>query len=215
MNYNKQQIADVLDLAVLKPTATVNDVIKACDLANKYKIKSVCVPPVYAGLAASQFNNVSCVIGFPHGTSTPDNKYHEAVGAVREGARELDVVLNYGCFLDGDPVPMTTELALIISMAHQSGVLVKAILETCFHTPRQIIQACNLCVDMNIDFVKTSTGFAEKGATSGAVELMVKAVKGRCGIKASGGIKTYQDVQTFLDLGCTRIGASSFSELLP
>ena len=216
MSYTPQQIADALDLAVLNPTATADDVACACALANTHKIKSVCVAPVYVRLAAANFNNVCSVIGFPHGNSTPDAKYYEAVAAMRDGARELDVVLNYGRYLDGDAVPLLTELALIVSAAHSENILVKAILETCYYIPRQITEVCRICVDTGVDFVKTSTGFGAEGATPGVVQIMLDAVAGTgVRVKASGGIKKYADAALYLDLGCTRLGSSQFSELLP
>ena len=211
--YTNKQIASVLDLAVLRPTATCKDVKIACDLANTFKIKSVCVPPIYVGLANTMFDNVSAVIGYPHGNSMPDTKYREALQAMRDGAKELDVVINYGCFLDGDTIAVQTELVLIVMAARPCGVLVKAILETCHYTPDQIVAACKLCADLGVDFVKTATGVVQ-GATPGVVKLMIDAVRGRCGVKASGGICTYEDARVYLDLGCTRIGASSYSALL-
>ena len=215
MNYTPEQIANALDLAVLKPNATRDDVECACALANKHHIRSVCVSPIYVPLAASLYYT-SCVIGFPHGNSKPDTKYRESVTAIHDGTRELDIVINYGRYLDGDSVPMQTELALIVSAAHQSGVQVKAILETCFYTFPQIREACRICVDSNVDFVKTSTGFGPKGAGYIAIATMLDAVKGTdVEVKASGGISCYYHARYFLAMGCTRIGSSKFLELLP
>ena len=216
MSYSKEQIAAILDLAVLKPTATQQDIKDACALANKHGIRSVCVAPCNVKLAASLFGNVSAVVGFPHGTSEPAVKYLEATTAMRDGARELDMVLNYGRFLGGDPSPVIAELAVVVSAAHQVGVTVKAILETCYHTPAQIREMCRICVNCGTDFVKTSTGFGQEGATFGTVQIMLDAVDGSgVQVKASGGIHHYAQVARYLDLGCTRIGASNFNELLP
>jgi len=216
MNYTAEQIAARLDLAVLKPTATRNDVKCACALANKHGIKSVCVAPIYVPLAVSLFNNVSCVIGFPHGNSMPDTKCHEALYAMINGAKELDVVVNYGRFLDGDSEPMELELQEIVREAKYHNVLVKAILETCYYSRLQIREACYICADTEVGFVKTSTGYASNGATEWAVQEIIDAV---CltplRVKASGGIKTYKDAARMLDLGCDRIGSGSFHSLLP
>jgi deoxyribose-phosphate aldolase len=214
VNYTKEQIADVLDLAVLKPTATIDDVARACALAHKHGIKSVCVAPIYVELAASVFGNVSCVVGFPNGNSMPDAKLYEAAAAIRDGAKELDIVINYGRFLDGDSGPLLAELGLIVAGAHRDHVKVKTILETPFYTPQKIAEACRICVDCGVDFVKSCTGFAGD-ATPYDIEAMVKAVDGRCGVKASGGIKSYEDACRYLDLGCTRLGSSKYLELLP
>jgi len=216
MNYTAEQIAARLDLAVLKPTATRNDVKCACALANKHGIKSVCVAPIYVPLAVSLFNNVSCVIGFPHGNSMPDSKCHESWYAMIKGAKELDVVVNYGRFLDGDSEPMERELQLIVRDAKYHDVPVKAILETYYYSPLQIREACRICADAEVDFIKTSTGYAEYGAEEWAVKQIINAVRGTplC-VKASGGIKTYKDAARMLDLGCDRIGSGSFHSLLP
>ncbi len=215
MNFTKEQIADALDLAVLKATATADDVECACALANKHGVKSVCVAPVYVRLAAANFHNISAVIGFPFGNTTADVKYYEAVAAISDGAKELDVVINYGRFLAGDNTPLFVELGLIISAAHERDVLVKAILESCYYTPAQLRDICRWCVDFHVDFVKTSTGFAQHGATPEHVQIMLDAVRGKCGVKASGGIKTYAQACQYLEMGCTRLGASQLAELLP
>ena len=214
MNYTKEQIASALDLAVLKPTATADDIKAACAIAYKHNIKSVCVAPCHVSLAASKFDNVSCVVSFPHGTNTAHVKYYEAVEAILHGARELDVVVNYGCFLSGNSTPMRDELWKIVTYSHNRNVLVKAILETCHYTKKQLIDACKLCVEQKVDFIKTSTGFAA-GADTYAVQTILDTVQGACQVKASGGIKTYADVCVYLGMGCTRIGAGDYFRLLP
>ncbi len=219
-DYTKEEICNALDYSVLKPTATSDDIVRACALANKNHIKSVCVPQIYVPLAVSLFNNVSTVIGFPHGNTPPSIKGIEAWSAIKAGAMEVDVAVNYGRFLDGDTNPMRKELNEIVRMAHHPSkqVIVKAILETCYYTPRQLIEACGILHKCGVDFVKTSTGFARKRPPNGNVYVLQRAIKdleSPMQIKASGGIKTYEDVCTLLDLGCTRIGSSSFYSLLP
>jgi deoxyribose-phosphate aldolase len=134
------------------------------------------------------------VIGFPHGNTTPDVKYKEACEAIKSGAKELDVVINYGAFLDGNSFPVTSELSLICSVAHESGVLVKAILEVGPYKFMQIVEACRLCVACGVDFVKSSTGFYQfGGATPEIISTMLDAVKGTgVQVKASGGISSYE-----------------------
>lgn len=216
MSYTHTEIAAALDLAVLKPTATMDDVKRACALANKYGIKSVCVAPVYLILADSRHHNVSTVIGFPHGNTVPHIKYEEAYFAIKHGAKELDVVINYGRFLDGDRNIIALELEPIASRARLHGVKVKAILETCYYSPAQLIDACNHCIEAGVDFLKTSTGFGHQGADPATVNLMLNAAEGtNVQVKASGGIKTYADAKRYLDMGCTRLGSSRFLELLP
>ncbi len=218
--YTKEEICNALDYSVLKPTATKNDIVCACALANKNNIKSVCVAPIYVPLAASLFDNVSTVIGFPHGNIPPSTKAMEAWSAIYYGARELDVVVNYGLFLDGDSELMRSELKEIVRIAQLASkqVIVKAILETCYYTTRQLVKACGILQRCGVDFIKTSTGFASEGATRGVVNVLRDAIyylDSDMRIKASGGIKTYKDVCTFLEMGCTRIGSSSFYDLLP
>ena len=187
----------------------------ACQLAEKYEIKSVCVPTSLVRFTSLLLGRVCAVVGFPHGNTSPSVKIVEAMLAMDAGAIELDVVINYGRFLDGDHGCVFDELEPIVALARRRGVLVKAILETCYYTPDEIRTACQLCASAGVDFVKTSTGFGTYGAVSEQVQVMLDAVKGLCQVKASGGINTYADAMLFLDMGCTRIGSSKFAELLP
>jgi deoxyribose-phosphate aldolase len=215
MNYTKEQIAAALDLAVLKPTATRHDVIDAAKLVQAEGIASICVAPCNVALARRWTRRVCAVIGFPHGNGTIETKLEEAHQAIRNSACELDVVINYGRFLEGETSYVACDLRTVIRRAHGSNVKVKAILETCYYTPQQITDACKLCVECGADWVKTSTGFGPGGATLGTVAVMLGIVDGQVGVKASGGIKTYADACAYLNLGCTRIGASKYWELLP
>jgi len=215
MPYSAEQIAAVLDLAVLKPTATAADVRAACALAVARKIKSVCVASVWVPMASSLYRNVCAVIAFPHGNTLPEAKYAEAVAVMDCGAKELDVVVNYGRFLDSGSADAFWDIAGIVKAAQPRGVLVKAILESSCYTAEQLHRACRLCVEAGVDFVKTSTGFGPSGATPEAVTTMLEAVDGNAQVKASGGIRTYADAARYLDLGCTRLGASTYRGLLP
>jgi len=215
MPYTAEQIAAALDLAVLKPTATAADVRAACALAVARKIKSVCVAPAWVPMASDLYDNICAVIAFPHGNTLPEAKYAEAVAAMDCGAKELDVVVNYGRFLDGGKADTFWEIGQIVTAAKPRGVLVKGILETCYYEPDQLRRACRLCVGAGVEFVKTSTGFGPGGATPEAIKVMLEAVDGKAQVKASGGIKTYADAALYLDLGCTRIGASTYLGLLP
>lgn len=214
--YTTEQIANALDLAVLRPTATAQDIHDACELVRENQIRTICVAPIYTRLAASREVRVCTVIGFPHGTTTPAQKRNEALEAMEDGAMELDVVINYGRLLDGDGVPVEQELTAIIDLARPRHVIVKAILETCFYTMTALAATSQFCASLGVDFVKTSSGYGLHGATPQAVKTMLEAVKEiDTQVKASGGIKSYNDAAKFLDLGCTRLGASRFKELLP
>jgi deoxyribose-phosphate aldolase len=214
MIYSPRQIAEHLDLAVLQPNAMQSEVHSAIMLAKWKGIKSVCVPPVYTRYTSNRFPCVSTVIGFPHGNSEVGCKINESYRAICHGTHELDVVLNYGRFISGYEKDVRDELACITKLAHESCVLVKAILETCHYSEAHLKRMCEICIDNNVDFVKTSTGFGPKGATPSVVTFLLQCLKGSgVQVKASGGIKTYDDASLYLDLGCTRFGASNYWEV--
>jgi deoxyribose-phosphate aldolase len=194
----------------LKPTTGLEEVAEACKLANEHGIKSVCVSPFYVEAATQFFHNISTVIGFPHGRTTV--KYVEADRAIHDGAKELDVVINYGAFLEEEPGLVAAELKNIVRLAHQHNVLVKAIIEASVYAYKiQIEEVCRLCDGCNVDMIKSSTGFFGDPDLA-AIEVMLDS---GVPVKVSGGIKSYEQVRTYLDMGCVRIGSSKFWELLP
>jgi deoxyribose-phosphate aldolase len=154
------------------------------------------------------------VIGFPHGISRPEVKALETRLAIDDGAREVDMVMNVGRFLSGDGDGTLRDIAAVVAEARPRGVLVKVILETCYLTPDRIAAACLLARDAGADFVKTSTGFAEGGATREAVAVMLRTVGGTLRVKASGGIRTWEEAVGFLDMGCARLGIGATEALL-
>jgi deoxyribose-phosphate aldolase len=215
MSYTKEQIAAALDYAVLKPTATLGDVTFACMLANNHNFASVCVRPCDVKWAAGLTPIVSTVVGFPHGVNATRSKVFEAQAAVADGAKELDMVMNYGRFLEGALVNVYADIALVRENI-PDDIILKVILETCYLNSLKIHQACLIASDAGANFVKTSTGFGPRGATSQDIIMMKLALAGTdVKIKASGGIGSYNDVAKYLDLGCTRIGSSKWMELLP
>jgi len=214
--YTSEQIAGALDFAVLRPTATERDIRDACEMVLANNVRTICVAPIYVRLAVECGAPVCAVIGYPHGTTTPSQKRNEALAMMEDGAVELDVVINYGRLLDGDGGPVEQELTAIIDAARSRHVIVKAILETCFYTTPALEAAAQFCAELGVDFVKTSSGYGLHGATPQAVKTMLKAVEGTSTqVKASGGIQCYNDAAKYLSLGCTRLGASRFKELLP
>lgn len=214
--YTKQQIADALDYAVLVPTTKERDIRWACDLVNEHGIRTICVAPIYAPLARSLTERVCAVVGYPHGTTKPSTKRDEALMLMDEGVQELDVVINYGRLLDGDDETVRRELTAIIDATRPRHVIVKAILESCYYTPEELDWGSRVCIECGVDFLKTSSGAGLHGATKQAVQIMLAAAKDSdVLVKASGGIKCYDDAAKFLDLGCARLGASRFKELLP
>ncbi len=212
---SREQIIAALDYAVLKPDARLEDVTTAARVVEELGAASICVASYNVAVARQITSRVCSVIGFPHGNTSPDIKFAEARAALEDGAVELDVVINFGRFLEGREVVVVQELGRIVQLAHKKKALVKTVLETCYYQPGQIVDACRLCVDCGVDFVKTSTGFGPGGATPWAVELMLEAMEGAAQVKASGGIKSYADAALYLGLGCTRLGSSRYLELLP
>jgi deoxyribose-phosphate aldolase len=162
---------------------------------------------------------VASVIGFPHGAQRPEVKALESRLAVADGARELDMVMNVGALKSGDEAAVRADIAAVVGEAKPQGVVVKVILETCYLTPAEIATACRLAESAGADFVKTSTGFGAKasgptGATPEAVQAMLDSVGGRLQVKASGGIRTWDDAVRYLDMGCTRIGVGDAVAIL-
>jgi deoxyribose-phosphate aldolase len=214
--YSVNQIANVLDFSVLKPNVGNMSITHVAKFCNNYGLKCFCVASANVKTASIYHCNVASVIGFPHGNVSPRAKLAEAIQAVNDGAKELDVVVNYGRFNNGDIGIIKEELERICTFAHHRGVSVKAILETGTMSLGVIDFACEKCVEAQVDYVKTSTGFGYGGATVATVQAMLYAVEGTgVKVKASGGIKTYDDVARYLDMGVSRIGASRYQELLP
>ena len=214
MSYTDKQIAAVLDFAVLNPLTSVEDVMDGAVYCRQHSIKSICVASANVGIASQYHDNVSSVIAFPHGNVDPKAKLKEAQRAILMGATELDVVVSYGRFLDGDWKIIHRELEGLCQMAHDEGVLVKSILETCHYTDKELVAACHECIRAEVDFVKSSTGFAFDGAEYQSIKTMLDAVRdSSVEIKASGGIHCYDDAAKFLDMGCSRLGASRYQAL--
>jgi deoxyribose-phosphate aldolase len=206
-------ITALIDHTLLRPEATREDIIKLCREAREYKFASVCVnsywvPLVAAELAGSPVK-VCTVIGFPLGATSTEAKAAETQAALRAGAHEIDMVQNIGALRSGDYAAVQADIAAVVEVAHGSGAIVKVILETALLDDDQKIAACRLAKKAGADFVKTSTGFGPSGATAHDVELMRRTVGPEMGVKASGGIRTLDDLKKMIAAGATRIGASS------
>jgi len=206
-------IAGLIDHTILKPEATRADVVKICREAREYQFASVCVNPywvtvVKAELAGSTVK-VCSVVGFPLGATSTEAKVCETAAALRAGAQEIDMVINVGALRSGDTDTVKTDIQSVVRVAHQAGAIVKVILETALLDDTQKTVASQIAKSAGADFVKTSTGFSTSGATVHDVALMRAAVGPNIGVKASGGIRTLQDVQAMTAAGATRIGASA------
>ena len=206
-------IAALIDHTILKPEATRADVVKVCREARQYSFASVCVNPYWVPLVKSELAGsrvlVCTVVGFPLGATSSESKAAETAFAVRDGAQEIDMVINVGALRSGDHDAVRKDIAAVVDIAHKAGAIVKVILETALLDDAQKSAACQLSKAAGADFVKTSTGFSSAGATAHDIALMRAAVGPGMGVKASGGIRTLQDLQTMTAAGATRIGASA------
>jgi deoxyribose-phosphate aldolase len=178
----------------------------------------MCVRPTDVALAAKELKDsevaVSAVIGFPHGSNRPEVKALEAKLAIEDGAVELDMVMNMGKFLSGDYDFVRKDIEAVVAEAKKSNVIVKVILEICYLSPEQIAKACKIAEAAGADYVKTSTGFGDGPATPEAVEIMIKTVGKTMGVKAAGGVRTYETAVGYLKQGCKRLGAASTQAVL-
>ncbi len=203
--------ADYIDHTLLKPDAGVEDIIRLCREAKEYHFHSVCVNPSRVSTAAEELKQtgvkICCVVGFPLGASTCETKVFEARDAVRNGAQEIDMVLNIGKLKDGNTDEVRSEIKKVKEAIGEC--VLKVILETCLLTEEEIVCACRLAKEAGADFVKTSTGFSTGGARAEDVSLMKKTVGAAMGVKASGGIRTPERFREMIQAGADRIGTSS------
>ena len=204
-----QDVLAKVDHTVLKQTATWADIQKLCDDAVKYHTASICIPPAYVKQAAEYLNGripVCTVIGFPNGSNTTECKAFEVRDAVKNGAEELDMVVNIGWVKDGKYEDVLREINCLKEAC--DGKLLKVIIETCLLTRDEIVSLCDVVSCSDADFIKTSTGFSTAGATFEDVELMVKHMTGGKKVKAAGGISGFEDGKKFIELGAQRLGTS-------
>ena len=218
MGYTKQDVAKAIDHAVLKPVATEADVAKNAKMCRERGIGCLCVRPCDAKKAGELLKGSACrlsvVIGFPHGTTRPEVKALEARLAIEDGAAELDMVMNIGRFLGGDHAAVRKDIEAVVKVAKPKGVLLKVILETCLLQPDQVAQACKIAEAAGADFVKTSTGFNGDGATPQVIDIMLKTVGKTMGVKASGGVRSWETAVGYLKQGCKRLGVASTEAVL-
>jgi deoxyribose-phosphate aldolase len=204
--------ASLIDHTLLKPEASIGDIKKLCDEAAQYGFASVCVNPGWVKQAAEFLKGsgvpVCTVIGFPLGATLPDVKAYEARRSIFNGAREVDMVINIGKLKSGDDCAVEDDIRAVAEAAHENHVLIKVIIETALLTDEEKVRACLAAKNAGADFVKTSTGFANGGATANDVALMRHTVGKALGVKASGGVKGIDDARAMFEAGATRIGAS-------
>lgn len=215
---DRRSVASLIDHTILKPEATRQDVERLCREAIQHEFASVCVNPVFAALVSGLLQDsrvkTCAVIGFPLGANLTATKVEEARAAIGNGARELDMVLHVGALKSGDDGVAAQDIKAVVDVCHAARAVCKVILETALLTDAEKERACILARDAGADFVKTSTGFGSGGATVSDVGLMRRVVGPSVGVKASGGVRSFDDVLKMVEAGANRIGTSSGVKIL-
>lgn len=210
--------AKLIEHTLLKPDATRNQVIALCEEAKHYDFHAVMINPVNVALAAERLRGTSVkvgtVIGFPLGANLTTTKMAEAEAALRQGADELDMVMNIGALKSGNRILVQSEMRSLAQLAHRNGAILKLILENALLSQEEKILACALASEAEVDFVKTSSGVAESGATASDIALMRGVVGFKMGVKAAGGIRTAAQLFEMVDAGANRIGTSSSVQIM-
>ena len=205
------ELAKYIDHTLLKPEASAEQIKKVCAEAREYHFASVCVNPSRIALVAEELKGTDvtpcCVVGFPLGAIPSESKAAETAVCVKNGAGEIDMVINIGAAKDGDWAYVESDIAAV--KAACGAAKLKVIIETCLLTDEEKVLACQAAMRANADFVKTSTGFSKAGATVEDVRLMRKTVGPDMGVKAAGGVHNRAEAEAMIEAGATRIGASS------
>jgi deoxyribose-phosphate aldolase len=218
MSIKKKQLAKMIDHTLLKPSALRNAIVRLCDEAKSHGFATVCINPTYVSLASKLLRGsdvkVCTVIGFPLGANISPVKAYEAERAIADGAEELDMVINIGAVKSGDLLLVKEDIAAVLEVARRGNVILKVIIETCYLSDEEKVQICQLILDLGCDFVKTSTGFGDYGAKVEDVQLLRKIAGTQMGVKAAGGIRTYEDALKMINAGASRLGASTGIRIL-
>lgn len=211
-------LAAVFDHTLLKPEATREQVVKLCEEAASLRFACAMVNPAWVSLAHSVMAGsgipVGVVVGFPLGANLATTKREEAMALIKLGAHELDMVMNLGLLKSGMNSLAEQDIRGVVEVAHEAGAVVKVILETCLLSVEEKLRASELALAAGADFLKTSTGFSTGGATVADVAVLRGVAGNRCGVKASGGIRTLADARSMLQAGASRIGASASVAIL-
>jgi deoxyribose-phosphate aldolase len=219
-DFTYEQIAKMIDHSLLQPTLTDEEMEAGLQVAREYQVASVCIKPYYVARASEVLAGsgvaVGTVIGFPHGSHLTSIKTAEALAALADGASELDMVVNIGKVLSGDWGYVEKDIAAVVDAGHQASTraVVKVIFENCFLKDEHKIRLCQICGDVNADFVKTSTGYGDSGALEEDLKLMRQFSPPHVQVKAAGGVRDFQKLLKFRALGVTRIGATVSKAIL-
>ena len=210
------KVNKLIDHTVLKAFATEQEILKLCAEAKEYDFKSVCVNPVNVALAKKALEGsdvlVCTVVGFPLGANTKEIKALETLDAIKNGADEIDMVINIGKAKEHDFEYIEDEIKCVVTAS--AGKTTKVIIETCYLSDEEKVECCKAAKAAGATFVKTSTGFGTGGATASDIKLMRETVGSEMGVKASGGVRSFDDVKLMVENGATRIGASSGIQIM-
>jgi deoxyribose-phosphate aldolase len=213
MDYTLEQIAKMIDHSLLKPTLTAKELEDGCQLARRYDVASVCILPYGLKRCAEVLRGstvkASTTIGFPHGGHTTAVKLAEAKQALDDGGQELDTVVNISQVLSGNWDYVRQELAQLTELVHKRGQKIKIIFENCYLQDEHKVRLCQVCGEIGVDWVKTSTGFGTGGATHEDLKLMRRHSPPRVQVKAAGGVRTLDALLEVRALGVTRVGATA------
>ncbi len=218
MDYSCDDIAQMIDHSLLRPELTEEDIRKGCEIAKKYKTATVCCSPsdvaMVKGLLEGSGVKTTTVISFPHGYDKTEAKVFQAAQAIKDGAVEVDMVLNISRLISGDYDYVRKDIQAVVEAAHLHNVLVKVIFENYYLNDEQKRIACKLCEEAGADFVKTSTGFAGGGATLEDLKLMRENVSEKVQVKAAGGVRDLDKALKVREVGCTRFGATATEAIM-
>lgn len=218
MKITTGELAKYLDHTKLNPDATRLDIEKICEEARQFNTASVCVNAHWAALVTEKLMgtdvNTCVVVGFPLGATSTQSKVSEAATAIKDGAQEIDMVINIGELIGENNEAVESDISAVAKEVHKTGKLLKVIIETSFLNNEQIVRACELSEKSHADYVKTSTGFSASGAKVEDVSLMRKTVGDRLGVKASGGIHSREEAIAMIEAGASRLGVSATKKIL-
>ena len=218
MDYTYADLAKMIDHSLLNPTLTVDDLQQGCELALAYDVASVCILPYQLKSCAEMLSGstvkASTTIGFPHGGHTTAIKRAEAQQAIEDGCEELDMVVNISRVLSGQWDEVSADIDAVIQVAHEAGQKVKVIFENCYLNDEQKIRLCQICTELNADWVKTSTGYGTGGATHEDLKLMREHSGPNVQVKAAGGVRDVDALLAVRALGVTRCGASRTKSMM-
>ncbi len=218
MDYTYDDIAGMIDHSLLRPSLTADELEAGCRLAVDYRVASVCILPYYlkrcAEILAGSGVRASTTIGFPHGGHTTAVKLAEARQALADGGQELDMVVNISQVLSGGWDYVRSDIAAVVDAAHEAGRMVKVIFENCYLEDAHKIRLCEICGEVGADWVKTSTGYGDGGATHEDLKLMRAHAPAHVQVKAAGGVRDLDALLAVRALGVSRVGASRTPDML-